>query len=107
MPTDYRLMSAMVLFNFEQALGNWIIEKIPSINEEIADLAEHIQNRETQKRPSLKITNTSELIAETYIEDLFQLVLRIRSFAIFTVIFISLSSHPTCHNETKFSLYNY
>ena len=39
MSTDYRLMSAMVLFNFEQALGNWIIEKTPSINEEIADLA--------------------------------------------------------------------
>lgn len=74
---DYRIMSAMILFKFEQSLGSIVLEKNPVIDEQIGDIANSIRDREISKRPNTVINTTSELIAETYIEDLFQLALRI------------------------------
>ncbi|MDD4979142.1 MAG: hypothetical protein PHI29_10970 [Gallionella sp.] len=75
--SDFRIQSAMVLFRLEQALGNVVIERNPEIDEQIHDIAESISERVSLKRPSLTISTTAELVAETYIEDLFQLALRI------------------------------
>lgn len=75
--SDFRIMSAMVLFRLEQALGSVVLEKNPAIDEQIQDIANAIRAREVTRRPDTLISTTAELIAETYIEDLFQLALRI------------------------------
>lgn len=75
--SDYRIMSAMVLFRLEQALANVVIAKNPDIDEQIQDIADEIRARERVKRADISIITTAELIAETYIADLFQLALRI------------------------------
>lgn len=75
--SDFRIMSAMVLFRLEQELGSVVLEKNPAIDEQIQDIANAISAREITKRPNILVSTTAELIAETYIEDLFQLALRI------------------------------
>ena len=72
---DYRIMSAMVLFRLEQLLGNVILDKAPSIDAQIGDIANSITARMETKRPDLLISTPAELIPETYLEDLFQLAL--------------------------------
>lgn len=75
--SDYRMMTAMVVFKLEQELGSYVSQRSPEIDQAIQDIATSIIDRESKKRPNLSILNTSQLIAETYIEDLFQLALRV------------------------------
>lgn len=74
---DYRMMTAMVLFKFEQELGAYVHQRSPKIEESIKDIATGILERDTKGRSDFSEIGTSQLIAETYIEDLFQLALRL------------------------------
>lgn len=74
---DYRMMTAMVLFKFEQELGAYVHQRSPMIDESIHDIAISILERDSKSRSDFSAIETSQLIAETYIEDLFQLALRL------------------------------
>ncbi|MDD5057698.1 MAG: hypothetical protein PHQ60_07480 [Sideroxydans sp.] len=74
---NFRMMSAMVLFRLEQALGSVVQSRNPNIDDHIRDIADSIIQRESLKRPGLVVNSMGDLVAETYIEDLFQLALRI------------------------------
>ncbi len=73
---NFRLMTAMVLFRFEQELGKYISQRSTNLME-VAEFANALLEREAVKRPEFKVVTTEQLIAETYIEDLFQLMLKI------------------------------
>lgn len=74
---DFRLMSAVVLVKLEQELGSYVIRKTPEISMPILELASEIEARENISRPNTVFRTTVDLVAATYIEDLFKLIQRL------------------------------
>jgi hypothetical protein len=73
---NYRMMAAMVLFRFEQELGRFVSDRSTNLSE-IKDIADSVASRDSVKRREATITTTSQLVVESYLEDLFQLSIRI------------------------------
>ncbi|MGB8421619.1 NB-ARC domain-containing protein [Paraburkholderia sp.] len=74
---NYRMMAAMVLFRLEQSLGAFVVAKSPQVDAAITPLADEISARQASARARPPILNTADLIADTYLEDLFQLALKV------------------------------
>jgi hypothetical protein len=73
---NYRIMTAMVLFRFEQELGKFVTDRSANLAE-IIDIADAVGARDGVRRREAMISTAAQLVRETYLEDLFQLALRV------------------------------